>query len=189
MSLGTPKKNPNGSIAFPHEFTILKKKQVSLINPECETLMFSYNGKEYNADSNCGLVLSEMGWDTFENSDKKRIATYFVDHLLHSNGILFSPGGFEGESSPFSKSIFSVFKPSFTYPTIEIDSKSGDLTMEYWNKDYQSNTVKFNRVVIDSKGDIKSRKVIKSYRNLTIFFATTVAIVGFVLYKKKLIKF
>ncbi|KAF2076471.1 hypothetical protein CYY_002211 [Polysphondylium violaceum] len=184
---GTPKKNPNGSIAFPYEFTVLKKKQTSEINSELETLMFSYNGKEYNADSNCGLVLQEMGWDTFTNDDKKRIATYFVDHCLHSNGILFSPGGFEGESSPFSKSMFSIFKPTFTYPEITIDSK-GDLTMEYWNKDYTNNTVKFNRIVIDSNGDIKSRKIIKSYRTLALFLVTSVAFVGFVLMKKKLIK-
>ncbi|KYQ96741.1 putative transmembrane protein [Tieghemostelium lacteum] len=184
------KTNPNGSIAFPNEFSKIKKSIPSTLNADLETGLFSFRGKEYPADSFSGIILREMGWKDFDKSDKERIAIHWVDQLIHVDGILFSPGGFEGESAHFGD-VLNIFKPTFTFPSININDKSQDLKITYWYKDSKTKQVNFQEIVFDANGDIKSRKILSSEsKQLYMGIANTLIgaglILGYYLLKTKL---
>eukprot|EP01132_Coremiostelium_polycephalum_P003759 gene3759-4679_t len=150
-----------GCIAFPQNFRIIKRTVRSTVNSSLTTCLFSYNGMEYSADSHSGIILREIGWRSMSRPDKERISIYWVDQLMHLNGILFTKYSNldENELSDFSSP--NIFKPSFSEPEYSFNKK-GDLTIKYWQKDLREKTVKRYEITIDENGDTKSRSVIST---------------------------
>ncbi|EGC40234.1 hypothetical protein DICPUDRAFT_146808 [Dictyostelium purpureum] len=164
MNTPTKLRKANGSLAFPEGFKQIKRSVQSKLNPNLETCLFSFKGKEYNAESYSGIVLREMGWKDFDKEDKERISLYWVDQVIHGvNGVLWSPGGFEDDSSYFGYSL-NLFKPTFSPPHSMVLS-NGDVKVTYWYSDLKNKNVKYLQVIFDTNGDIKSRDILSTSKS------------------------
>ncbi|KAN0055367.1 hypothetical protein ACTA71_008478 [Dictyostelium dimigraforme] len=159
MNTPTKSRKANGSIAFPENFSIVKRNIPSELNKELETCLFEFGGKEYSAELYSGIVFREMGWKDFDHSEKERISLHWVDSVIHGViGVLWSPGGYDDKETYFGSAL-NLFKPTFESPTA-IVSSNGDVKVTYWFNDLKHKRILQLQVVFDTNGDIKSRNIL-----------------------------